>query len=74
MKTVLELLKSHRSIRSYSEKPIPENLLFGILSAGQSAATSSNIQAVTIIRVTDMKIRESLCHVGGGQSYIKNAP
>ncbi|MDA1238564.1 MAG: oxygen-insensitive NADPH nitroreductase [Proteobacteria bacterium] len=74
MKTVLELLKSHRSIRSYSEKPIPENLLFDILSAGQSAATTNNNQSLSIIRVTDMKIRESLCQVGGGQSYIKNAP
>ena len=74
MKTVIELLKSHRSIRSYSEKPIPEDLLSNIPSAGQSAATSSNIQAVTIIRVTDKEIRQGLCDVGGGQSYIIDAP
>ena len=74
MANVIELLRSHRSIRSFKDKKIPEELLIDILSAGQAAATSSLIQASSIIRVTDPKLREELCEVGGGQAYIKDAP
>lgn len=74
MNSVIELLRSHRSIRSFEDKKIPEGLLKDILSSGQAAATSSLIQATTIIRVTDPKLREGLCEVGGGQEYIKDAP
>jgi nitroreductase len=74
MNSVIELLRSHRSIRSFEDKKIPEGLLKDILSSGQAAATSSLIQATTIIRVTDPKLREALCEVGGGQAYIKDAP
>ena len=74
MNSVIELLRSHRSIRSFEDKKIPEGLLKDILSSGQAAATSSLIQATTIIRVTDPKLREGLCEVGGGQAYIKDAP
>lgn len=74
MTSVIELLRSHRSIRSFEDKKIPEDLLVDILLAGQAAATSSLIQASSIIRVTDPKLREKLCEVGGGQAYIKDAP
>lgn len=74
MNSVIELLRSHRSIRSFEDKKIPEGLLKNILSSGQAAATSSLIQATTIIRVTDPKLREELCEIGGGQAYIKDAP
>ena len=74
MANVIELLRSHRSIRSFKDKKIPEELLIDILSAGQAAATSSLIQASSIIRVTHPKLREELCEVGGRQAYIKDAP
>ena len=74
MNKVIELLQSHRSIRSFKDKEIPNQLLLDIIAAGQSAATSSLIQATSIIRVTDSKIRAGLCEVGGGQSYIAKAP
>ena len=74
MNKVIELLQSHRSIRSFKDKKIPYPLLMDIISAGQSAATSSLIQATSIIRVTDSALRKGLCEVGGGQSYIEKAP
>ena len=49
---VIELQISHRSIRRYTGEPIPDELLAALIRAGQGAASSSFIQAYSIIRVT----------------------
>lgn len=45
MNPTIELLKSHRSIRKFTDQPISRELLEGLIRAGQSAATSSHVQA-----------------------------
>lgn len=74
MNEVIELLKSHRSIRKFTDQPIPSEMLEEILTAGQAAATSSFIQATTVVRVTNPETREKLVEVSGGQTYVASAP
>lgn len=74
MNQVIELLKSHRSIRKFTSQSIPRAMLDQILLAGQAAATSSFIQATTVIRVTDPASRLKLVNISGGQSYVASAP
>ena len=73
MNDVIRLLRSHRSIRKYSERPIDKELFDDIVLAGQAAATSSYIQATTIIRVTDQKKRKQLAKLAGDQPYVTQA-
>jgi nitroreductase len=74
MNDTLELLKSHRSIRAFKNTPIDHSQLLQIIEAGQAAATSSFIQACTVINVTDPSLREELMECSGGQAYVKSAP
>ena len=74
MNEIINLLKNHKSIRKYKEKEIDENLLHSIIEAGQHASTSSFVQAYTIIRVKDKKIREEVYKLSGEQPYILEAP
>jgi nitroreductase len=74
MNAVIELLKSHRSIRKFTDQAIEQDMLLDILQAGQSAATSSFIQATTVIRVNDPQSREKLVEYSGGQGYVGTAP
>ena len=74
MNTVIELLKSHRSIRKFSTDPVSQDIVEELIQAGQCAATSSFIQACTVIQVTDAAIREKLCEAAAGQLYVKEAP
>lgn len=74
MNPVIELLKSHRSIRKFTDQPVDREVLEEILSAGQAAATSSFIQATTVIRVTRPESRDILMACSGGQKYVKTAP
>ncbi|MBF56645.1 oxygen-insensitive NADPH nitroreductase [Halomonas sp. FeN2] len=70
MNDVIKLLKSHRSIRKFSDRPIPKELLRELIQAGQGAATSSHVQAYTVIHVKDQANREQIAELAGGQGYI----
>ncbi|MBT8345263.1 MAG: oxygen-insensitive NADPH nitroreductase [Desulfofustis sp.] len=74
MNTVIELLKSHRSIRKFTSDPIPQEIVEELIQAGQCAATSSFIQACTVIQITEPAIREKLCEAAAGQLYVKESP
>ncbi|MGI1671866.1 MAG: oxygen-insensitive NADPH nitroreductase [Neptuniibacter sp.] len=74
MNQVIDLLQAHRSIRKFTEMPVKQELLNTCISAGQSAATSSFIQACTVIQVNDPNIRNALSEWAGNQQYVKAAP
>jgi nitroreductase len=68
-----QLLRSHRSIRKYVEEPLADETLNDIVRSGLSAATSSNLQATTVIRVRDPEARSKIAEVAGGQTHIETA-
>ena len=69
----IELMLKHRSIRKFSDKSISTSDLERLIHAGQAAASSSFIQAYSIIRVTDKAIREKIAEVAGGQTWINES-
>ena len=73
MNPTIDLLKAHRSIRKFSDKPISQEIIDELILCGQSAATSSNVQAVTAIQVNDTAKRETLAKLAGGQPYVASA-
>jgi len=73
MNPTIELLKSHRSIRQFKDRPIAPDLLTEIILAGQAAASSNFFQAATIIRVTDQVKRVRLAELAGNQAYVESA-
>lgn len=70
MNPTIELLKSHRSIRKFTEQKIPRELFEELIRAGQGAATSSHVQAYTIIHVVNPENRAKLAELAGGQAYV----
>ena len=73
MNSTIETMLAHRSIRQYSEKPIDKNQLDTIIQAGLAASSSSLLQVVSIIRVTDKSKRKLLAQYAGNQSYVEHA-
>ncbi|MGB1106796.1 MAG: oxygen-insensitive NADPH nitroreductase, partial [Candidatus Puniceispirillaceae bacterium] len=74
MNPTIDLLNSHRSIRRFTDAPVPADTLTTIITAAQAAASSSFLQGVTIIRVTDSEKRVALREVANGQRYVEEAP
>lgn len=73
MTPTIELLRTHRSIRAFTDQPISDEQREAIIAAAQSASTSSFLQCSSIIRVTDKALREQLVTLSGGQQYVAQA-
>lgn len=73
MNETCRLLKAHRSIRKFTDQAVPDAVIEEVLRCGQAAATSSNLQAVTVIRVRDAGRRAELARLAGGQDYVASA-
>ena len=73
MNDVIKLLNSHRSIRKFTDQEIPRGLLLELIKAGQAAATSSHVQAYTVIHVKDPANREAIAELAGGQGYVASS-
>ncbi len=71
---VLEVLHAHRSVRRYLPDPVADSVLRVLVSAAQSAATSSNLQTWSVIAVRDPQRRARLAELAGGQEHIVQAP
>ena len=72
--SVLDHLRSHRSIRAYRPDPVPEDLLQACLEAGVRASSSGNMQAYSIVVTGDRRLRERLFEPHMRQSMVLDAP
>ncbi|AJR08120.1 oxygen-insensitive NADPH nitroreductase [Photobacterium gaetbulicola] len=73
MNQTIDTILHHRSIRKFTAEPISENLRTTILDCAIAASSSSFIQCVSIIRVTDCEKRLLLAEYAGGQEYVASA-
>ena len=50
---ILDTLMAHVSVRAFRHEPLPDGVLEKLVEAGTGASTSSDMQAYTVIAVTD---------------------
>ena len=65
---------AHRSVRRYSDQEVPESLVSQLVAAGQSAATSSNLQLWSVVSVQDPSRRAEIAKLCADQVQVHNAP
>lgn len=70
---MLDLIKSRKSIRQYSEKHIPDEDLRKILEAGRLAPSWMNVQSWKFILIKSEENKELLSKLSIGQAHVKNA-
>lgn len=70
----LELIHHHASVRHYKPDPLPASLIETVVEAGQRASTSSNMQAYSVVAVTEAAKRQRLAELCGNQQFIAEAP
>ena len=73
MNPVMQLLRSHRSIRKFTDQEVADSLIEEVIRCGQAAATSSNLQATTVIRIRDAAVRDAIARLAGDQQYVTTA-
>jgi FMN reductase [NAD(P)H] len=73
MNETIDTLLSHRSVRSYTDKPVDERQLDIIIGAVQAAPNWINGQHVSIIAVKDPERKKRMAELCGGQKHIDEA-
>jgi nitroreductase len=71
---VLAVQLAHRSVRSFLPREVDDDELAAIVAAAQSAPTSSNLQAWSVVAVRDPERKSRLAALAGGQAFIAQAP
>jgi len=70
----LDLISRHGSVRKYRPDPVPVETIEAIVAAAQRTSTSSNMQAYSVVAVTDAAKRARLAELCGNQEHIAQAP
>ena len=73
MNDTIERLLGHRSIRRFTDEPVSDDVIRTLVACGQAAATSSHLQATTVVQVQTVATRERIAEIAGGQSWVVNA-
>ena len=69
----IELMHRHASVRKFKADPVPAELVEAIVAAAQRASTSSNLQMVSVVAVTEAAKRSRLSEICG-QEHVAQAP
>ncbi|THF83304.1 NADPH-dependent oxidoreductase [Cohnella fermenti] len=70
---IVSFIKSHRSIRKFKREEVTDEQVAHILAAAQSAPTSSNIQAYSVVGVRDPETKRRFAELAGGQRHIEES-
>lgn len=70
----LDQLLAHRSVRAFSDAPLPPGTLEVLVAAAQSASTSSNLQAFSLVAVEDPARKDRLATLARNQAHVREAP
>ena len=73
MNPMIEKQLQHRSYREFKDEPFPKQDYDTLIEVAKRTATSSGLQAASIIRITDPKLKQQIaeiCH----QEYIGRIP
>jgi FMN reductase (NADPH) len=70
MSDVMQTILNHKSVRSFSADPLSEKQVQELVTAAQSASTSSFLQAYSIIGVSDPLVKKELSTYAGSQDYV----
>lgn len=72
-KEIIQTQLDHRTIREFKNQDIPKEVFEQLLEVARRTATSTGMQASSIIRVTDPELRKNIADVCN-QEYVARAP
>lgn len=74
MNPILESLYARKSVRAYTDRPIPADMKTAILNAAVQAPSAGCQQLYTILDITDQNLKEALSVTCDNQPFIAKAP
>lgn len=71
---LVESLLAHRTVRAFSAEPLPGGTLETLVAAAQSAPTSSNLQAWSVVAIEEPARRARLAALAADQAHVRDCP
>jgi nitroreductase len=71
---MVDLLLAHRTVRAFDTRPLPAGTLETLVAAAQSAPTSSNLQAWSVVAVEDPARKARLASLANDQAHVRDCP
>ena len=71
---VFECIRSRRSVRSFQDQPIDDEILRQVLDAARRAPSANNRQNWKFVVVRDAKLRKELAGAAMDQTFVSEAP
>ena len=72
--TAIELMRNHRSRRTYGSKPVEPESIEAIVDAARYASTSSGMQAYSVVVVRDATRKSEVARLCADQRHVHEAP
>ncbi len=69
-----EVLRTRRSVRSYSDREVDDATLMRVLEAGRIAPSATNKQPWHFVVVRNPQLRRRLAELAAGQMFVAEAP
>ncbi|QCQ03170.1 oxygen-insensitive NADPH nitroreductase [Ligilactobacillus animalis] len=69
----LDVLRSHVSVRDFKAEPLDKEVKKQLLLAAHAGSSSNFVQAVSIIEVTDEKIRSQIAQISQSAAYVNKS-
>lgn len=69
-----EAIRTRKSVRSYEDRPVPEDSLERVLEAARMAPSAKNLQEWRFVLARDPEVRRRLAAAASGQSFVAEAP
>ena len=70
----VDFMRSHRSVRAYTDQPVPDELVETIVEAAQWASSSSFRQAYSVIAIRDDQKKQRLRELCSNQRWVEEVP
>lgn len=70
----LETIFAHKSTRAFKDEALPDGTVELLAVAAQSASSSSNLQAWSLVAVQDKARKDKAAEIAGNQEFIRQAP
>ncbi|WP_299032501.1 nitroreductase family protein [uncultured Anaerococcus sp.] len=73
MNETIKTQLNHRTIREFKDEKIDKKIISHLLNVVNMSASSNGMQNMSVIRITDQKIKDALAE-NGNQEYMRRAP
>lgn len=74
MNETIKVIQNHRSIRSFLDKDVEDEIIDEILKSSQSMPNSINGQQTSVIVIKNKEAKAEIAHMAGDQKWIDEAP